>query len=244
MRYLMTFSYDGSKFYGYQKQPDKPSIQEDIEKQLTKINGNNFVSLSASGRTDNGVHAYNQKAHFDLKNEMDTNVLRNSLNKLTSNYIYIKDVKIVPDNFHARFNVVKKKYVYLINVGEYDPIKCDYVYQYNKELDISKMACAIKLFEGEHNFKSYTKSNPDIIDYNRTIFNTDIVLKNNIIEISFIGSGFMRYMVRNLVGSLIEVGNGRKNIDDIKNILESEDRTTAGITAPACGLYLEEVFYE
>lgn len=81
MRYLMTFSYDGSKFYGYQKQPDKPSVQENIELALTKINSNNFVSISASGRTDNGVHALNQKAHFDLDRDINVDILRNSLNK-------------------------------------------------------------------------------------------------------------------------------------------------------------------
>ena len=145
MRYLMTFSYDGSKFYGYQKQPDKPSVQENIELALTKINSNNFVSISASGRTDNGVHALNQKAHFDLDRDINVDILRNSLNKLTSKYIYIKDIKTVTDDFHARFNVIRKKYTYKINLGEYNPIESDYIYQYNKNIDIKKMNIAIAM---------------------------------------------------------------------------------------------------
>ena len=219
MRYLMTFSYDGSKFYGYQKQPDKPSVQENIELALTKINSNNFVSISASGRTDNGVHALNQKAHFDLDRDINIDILKNSLNKLTS------------------------KYIYKINLGEYNPIESDYVYQYNKNIDIKKMNIAIKKFEGKHNFKSFTKPNPEISDYEREIFETSIVLKDNILSISFIGSGFMRYMVRNIVGCLIEIGENKRNIDDIDRLFKCEDRKEAGIKAEACGLYLEDVFY-
>ena len=243
MRYLMTFSYDGSKFYGYQKQPDKPSVQENIELALTKINSNNFVSISASGRTDNGVHALNQKAHFDLDRDINIDILRNSLNKLTSKYIYIKDIKTVTDDFHARFNVIRKKYTYKINLGEYNPIESDYIYQYNKNIDIKKMNIAIKKLEGKHNFKSFTKPNPEISDYEREIFETSIVLKDNILSISFIGSGFMRYMVRNIVGCLIEIGENKRNIDDIDRLFKCEDRKEAGIKAEACGLYLEDVFY-
>ena len=243
MRYLMTFSYDGSKFYGYQKQPDKPSVQENIELALTTINSNNFVSISASGRTDNGVHALNQKAHFDLDRDINIDILRNSLNKLTSKYIYIKDIKTVTDDFHARFNVIRKKYTYKINLGEYNPIESDYIYQYNKNIDIKKMNIAIKKFEGKHNFKSFTKPNPEISDYEREIFETSIVLKDNILSISFIGSGFMRYMVRNIVGCLIEIGENKRNIDDIDRLFKCEDRKEAGIKAEACGLYLEDVFY-
>ena len=136
-----------------------------------------------------------------------------------------------------------KKYTYKINLGEYNPIESDYIYQYNKNIDIKKMNIAIKKFERKHNFKSFTKPNPEISDYEREIFETSIVLKDNILSISFIGSGFMRYMVRNIVGCLIEIGENKRNIDDIDRLFKCEDRKEAGIKAEACGLYLEDVFY-
>ena len=139
MRYFITFSYDGSKFKGYQKQPKGRTVQGEIEKVLKKINSNKDISISASGRTDAGVHAYNQKAHFDMDKTIDLDKLKNSLNGLLPKDIYVKNVEIVDDNFHARFNVKAKEYIYKINMGEYDPIKKDYVYQYNKKLDVVEM---------------------------------------------------------------------------------------------------------
>ena len=149
MRYFITFSYDGTAYKGYQKQPGEKTIQDEIEKILTKINGNKFVSVSATGRTDSGVHALNQKAHFDLEKDYNLEVLRNSLNKMLPDDIYIKKVEVVSESFHARFNVKSKEYIYRINVGEYNPIEKNYVYQYNKKLDIAEMERALKYLEGE-----------------------------------------------------------------------------------------------
>ncbi len=129
MRYLMTFSYDGTNFYGYQKQKNKRTVQDEIENVLSKINDKK-ISISASGRTDAGVHAINQKAHFDSSNEYDTDRLKHSMNKMLPDDIYIKNIKLVNDDFHARFNVTRKKYVYKINVGEYNPLDRNYIYQY------------------------------------------------------------------------------------------------------------------
>ena len=134
MRYLMTFSYDGTNYNGYQKQPNKNTIQDNIESNLSKI-FNTKITISASGRTDKGVHAINQKAHFDAK-EININKLKNSLNKLINDDIYIKDIKKVDDDFHARFNVLEKEYIYRINLGEYNPLDRNYIYQYNHELNI------------------------------------------------------------------------------------------------------------
>lgn len=244
MRYLMVFSYDGSKYYGYQKQPNKNSIQAEIERVLTLINSNNKVKISASGRTDSGVHALNQKAHFDLIKEIDSEKLRNSVNKMLPSSIYIKEIKETEEDFHARFNVFKKEYTYKINVGEYSPIDCNYIYQYNKPLDIKKMQEASKYLIGEHDFTSFTKGNEEKESFVRNIYSINIENINEIISITFCGSGFLRYMVRNMVGSLIEVGNGLRKPKDIQKILSAKDRTKAGITAPACGLYLSNVFYK
>lgn len=240
----MTVSYDGSKYHGYQKQPDMTSVQEKLEIILTAINSNNFVSISASGRTDSGVHALNQKIHFDLDKSLDVDKLKYSINKMLPSSIYVKNIDKVSDDFHARFNVKRKEYTYKINLGEYNPIECEYVYQYNNILDIEKMKEASKYFLGEHNFKSYTKGCEDKESYTRTIYDIKLEQNDDILSIVFVGSGFLRYMVRNMVGTLIEVGEKKMEPKFIQQIIEAEDRKESGICAPACGLYLSNVYYE
>lgn len=244
MRYLMTFSYDGTNYNGYQKQPDKCTIQDNIEKALTKINGNKNVIIHASGRTDAKVHALNQKAHFDLDMDIEPENLKKAINSLVGNDIYVKNIKKVEGDFHARFNVLKKEYVYKINLGEYNPIERNYVYQYNKPLNIEKIKVSSKFLIGEHNFKSFTKNNDLKNDYVRTIYDINIKLNNNILSLTFIGNGFLRYMVRNIVGTLIEIGEEKREIDSVKQILENENRIYAGKTASPVGLYLKDVKYE
>lgn len=242
MRYLITFSYDGSKYFGYQKQKGVNSVQEDLEKVLSLIN-NKPVSVCASGRTDAGVHANGQCAHFDIDINITPDKLKNALNGLLNGNIYVKSVVEVPDTFHARFDVKQKEYIYKINTGEYSPIYKDYIYQYCKPLDVDSMKTAIKSFEGEHNFKSFTKANVETNNFARTIYSTAVTKDNDIITIKFVGNGFMRYMVRNMVGFLIEIGEGKRNISDVNSVLLEEDRTKAGKTAPPEGLYLNKVTY-
>lgn len=244
MKYLITFSYDGSKYYGYQKQPSKKTIQKEIEDVLFQLNSNKEVIISASGRTDSGVHALNQKAHFVLDNNFEPEKLKYTMNKMLSSSIYIKKVENVNDDFHARFDVKRKKYTYKINIGEYNPLEYDYILQYNKPLNIEDMKKAIKFFEGKHNFKSFTKIDEEKESYEREIFETSVDIKENIISITFVGSGFMRYMVRNMVGLLVEIGSSKRNYDCVMDILKKEDRKESGITIAANGLYLEDVYYE
>ena len=242
----MTFTYDGSNFYGYQKQPNKRTVQTVLEDALKEINGGKIVSIVASGRTDAGVHALNQKAHFDLDIKITEDRLLKGINSLLPSDVYVKKVEIVADDFHARYNAIGKEYIYKINMGEYDPIERNYVYQYNKKLDIVAMERALKYLEGEHNFKSFTKANDEIVDYVRKISFTSIdrdYKDMNKLVITFVGTGFMRYMVRNMVGLLIEIGEGKRKAEDVIEILKHEDRTLAGKTAPPCGLYLRNVFY-
>ena len=246
MRYLITFAYDGSKYNGYQKQPNMNTVQDKLESVLMTINNNKTVFVSASGRTDAGVHALNQKAHFDLDISITCDGLVKGLNSLLPDDIYVKDAINVPDKFHARFDVNAKEYIYKINMGEYNPIEKDYVYQLNKKLDVVEIERALKYIEGTHDFKSFTCGDDKREDYTRTIIQANLIrdLKNvNMITLSFLGTGFMRYMVRNLVGILIEIGLGKYKSTDIIDILEAKDRRKAGICAKACGLYLKDVFY-
>lgn len=242
----MTFSYDGSKYSGYQKQPKKKTIQSELEKALKQINGGKDVSLVASGRTDAGVHAYNQRAHFDMDTNIPASKIKQGVNSLIPDDIYVKNIFEVEENFHARFNVKAKEYIYKINMGPYNPIEKDYIYQYNKKLDISEMERALKYLEGTHDFSSFVKIDEEKDNYVRTIVQTSLTreIKNvNQITISILGTGFMRYMVRNIVGMLIEIGEGKHKSEEIIQILKAKDRTKAGICAPACGLYLNDVYY-
>lgn len=243
MRYLITFSYDGSKYNGYQKQIDVKTVQGVFEQILKIINNNVEVSLVASGRTDRGVHALNQKAHCDLSVNIPTDKLKLALNSMLPSNIYVKSVVSVPDDFHARYNVKLKEYIYKINMGEYNPIERDYIFQYNKSLNVDLIKEAIKKFEGEHNFKSFTAADDVRDNYVRNIISTNVTVENNIVTLSFVGTGFLRYMVRNMVGLLIEISEGKKNVDDINKIFNAEDRREAGITAKPEGLYLKEVYY-
>ena len=240
MRYFMRFSYNGSKFNGFQKQVDKRTVQGDLESVLSKIFNEN-IRVVASGRTDAGVHAYNQCLHFDSSKEVDFDKLKFSLNSLLHN-IYVKELYSVPDDFHARYDCTKKEYIYKINVGEFDPIYEEYIYQYNKSLDIEKMKDACMYLIGEHDFRSFTS-----LDYEkncvRTIYSIDISIENDIIYIDFVGNGFLKYMVRNMVGLLIEVGSNNRNVEDVERVLDSMDRKEAGICAPSMGLYLANVYY-
>lgn len=246
MKYFITFSYDGSKYKGYQKQPRCKTIQGELEKVLKQINDDKEVSVSASGRTDAGVHALNQKAHFELEVKITCEKLRQALNSLLPKDIYVKNVENVSEDFHARFNVKAKEYIYKINMGEYNPIEKDYVYQYNKKLDLVEIERALKYFEGEHDFKSFSKADDQRDDYVRTIVQTNVIrdTKNvNYVVISFLGTGFLRYQVRNMVGLLIEIGEGKRKSEDVLDIIRAQDRRRAGIAAPPEGLYLKDVFY-
>ena len=246
MRYFMTFSYDGSDFRGYQKQSRARTVQGELEKALTKVNGENIVSIVASGRTDAGVHAMNQKAHFDLDKKIDCDKFLHSVNSILPEDIYIKSLEEVSENFHARFNAIGKEYIYQINMGEYNPLERKYVYQHNRKLDVVEMQRAMKYLEGTHNFRAFTKADEEKDNYVRTLSQTNVIrdLKDvSKITLVFIGTGFMRYMVRNMVGTLIEIGEGKRRSEEIIEILASEDRRRAGKTAEAQGLFLKNVFY-
>ncbi len=246
MRYLMTVSYDGTDFSGYQKQPKMRTVQMEIEKALKEINGGKKIDIYASGRTDARVHAIAQKIHFDMDKDIGVEKLKKALNSLLPNDIFIKKVESVSDNFHARFSAIGKEYVYLLNMGEYNPLERNYVYQYNEKLDVVEMERAMKYLEGTHNFKSFTKSDEDKDDYVRTVSQTNLIrdVKDvNKIILVFVGTGFLRYQVRNMVGTLILVGQGKIRSEEIINIIRKEDRRCAGKTAPSEGLYLKNVFY-
>ena len=240
MRYLMTISYDGSKYYGFQRLNEKPSIQAELENALSIINKEK-VEVKGSGRTDRGVHALAQKIHFDLKVNIPSNRLINAVNSLLSDYIRVLDCKIVNDDFHSRFNVKEKTYTYKINMGVYDVLKQDYVYNYCRLLDIKSMKKASHSLIGKHNYKVFVSGERD--NYNSEIYDIIFKRKDKYLYITFKGKSFYRYMVRNIVGALILVGSGKLCINEFKNMVDSEETKYTYITAPSNGLYLENVKY-
>ena len=246
MRYLITISYDGTNFSGYQKQPRERTVQGELEKVLKEINGDKKVDVHASGRTDAGVHALAQRVHFELEVNITPEKLSKGLNSLLPEDIFVRKVEEVSDDFHARFSAIGKEYIYKLNMGEYNPLERKYVYQHNKKLDVVEMQRAMKYLEGTHNFKSFTKTDEEKDDFVRTISQTNLIRDSkdvNKITFVFVGTGFLRYMVRNMVGTLIMVGQGKIKSEEIIEILKHEDRKAAGKTARPEGLYLKNVFY-
>jgi len=244
MRFLIKFSYDGTNYNGFQKQPGLNTIEEEIEKALTKINDNKKARIVATGRTDKKVHALCQYGHTDIDVNITEKKLKRALNSNLPNDIHVIDAKIVSNNFHARYNVKEKTYKYLINIGEYNPLERNYVFQYNHSLNIDAMKEAIKLFEGKHDFRSFVTDNQEKENCIRTITFTNVEIKKDKLTITFTGNGFLRYQVRNMVGILIKVGENKILPSSISEILEAKDRTKAGKTAPPEGLYLTNIKFK
>ena len=243
MRYLIKFSYDGTNYSGFQKQKGLNTIEEKVEEALTKINNGKKTTITATGRTDKGVHALCQYGHADIDVNINEKKLKRAMNSNLPEDIHVIETEEVDNNFHARYNVKEKEYKYYINIGEYNPIERNYVYQYNYNLNIDNMKKAIRFFEGEHDFRSFVTENKEKENCVRTITYTNIELKDNKIIITFRGNGFLRYQVRNMVVLLIKIGENKISPDSVDKIIESKDRTKASKTAPSEGLYLTKVIY-
>ena len=240
MRYLATVSYDGSKYNGFQRLNDLPSVQKEIEEALTIINKDKVI-IKGSGRTDKGVHAIGQTFHFDLDIDINPKRLVNAINSLINNYVRITDCILVKDDFHARFNVKRKIYKYYINLGNYDIFKNDYIYNYCHKLNINDMTKASKYLIGKHSYKAFVSGYRE--NYNSEIYNIKFIKNKDILEITFVGKSFYRYMVRNIVGALLLVGENKISILDFKSMIDSDIKKYTYITVPANGLYLERVEY-
>jgi tRNA pseudouridine38-40 synthase len=240
MKYLINLEYDGSKFHGYQTQKSKLTVEGEIEKNLSKIFNENINAL-ASSRTDKGVHALDQYCHFESNKFINPKKLKYSLNTMLNKSIYIKSIKKVKDEFNSRYNVSKKEYIYKINMGIYNPLEKDYILQYNKNISKDLLNTFINKMNGKHNFKSFT-SDQDKTNYIKEL-TIDYKISKKVLYLRFESKSFLRYMIRNIVGLLIEINNGKKKLEDIKIIFESENRTSLGKCAPPEGLYLNKVIF-
>lgn len=243
MRYLIKFSYDGTNFNGYQKQPFKRCIESELERALYNINNHTPTKSVGAGRTDSGVHAICQCAHFDIDVNITLYKLKCALNSLLPSDIHVFSTEIVDKDFHARYMVKEKTYKYVINCGEYNPLERNYVYQYCKKLDIDKMRIAIKDFIGVHDFKNFVSDEAVKDSYERKIFDAYIEIDGDKLNFFFRGTGFMKYQVRNMVGTLVKIGKGKLDTDAIKKIFASSDLKKQVMTIKPEGLYLVDIKY-
>ena len=241
MRYLISISYDGTLFYGFERQKNKRTIQGEIEKVLTLINKKK-VEIKGAGRTDRGVHAYDQKAHFDLDQNVPIERLLKAINSRLPSDIRINSIEVVDKEFHARFNCIRKTYKYYINTNEYDIMKNNYLYNYNKELNIENMIEASKFLLGPHDFEVFVSGPRE--NYDSIIESIYIKNNNGLLEFTFVGKSFYRYMVRNLMGALLLVGEGKCEPINVKEMLDKKQNIYHFKTVPACGLYLMKVEYK
>lgn len=240
-RILLKIAYDGTNFHGWQRQEGLRTVQGEIEKAILdafKIQAEVF----ASGRTDAGVHALGQMAHFDIEESCPTQKIKLVLNRILPPDIQILSAKKTDADFHARFDAKTKTYLYKICTGEKNCFLANRV-AFIKDLDIQKLEEIASLFIGEHNFKGFCSSQTSASNFVRKIYSIKITKKKKNIEIEITGNGFLMNMVRILVGSMVDYSLGKLGKDKILNSLEKGQRSTSGRTMPPQGLYLKKVQY-
>ncbi len=239
----LIIEYDGKSFNGWQKQPDRLNIQGEIEKAIGEITGEE-IDLTASGRTDAGVHSLGQTANFKTNSEIPIEKFAIAINSKLKKSIVIKSAEEVDERFHSRYSVKSKTYRYTINNSAMGTaLYRDMEYHFPLEVDIEKMKQAAKFFEGEHDFKAFKASGTSSKSSVRTIYKAEVIKNEDKIYIELTGNGFLYNMVRIISGTLLDVGIGKISPDEIPQIIESKDRKQAGKTLPAHGLCLIKVEY-
>ena len=243
MRILGVCSYKGTNYYGWQKQVGFISVQSVIEGALSQI-FDTQINITGSGRTDAGVHSFRQYFHFDIPKEKDLNQLVYAMNKMLPDDIKILSFIVVDDHFHARYDAKKKIYQYRIVLTAKDPFLYDKAWLYPMDFDYELFVKALKLFEGKHCFQDFTSKEEDENGFEREIYEVNPTKEDNAIAVTFIGNGFMRYQIRNMIGSAAMVASKKEDIAFIKKHLEATNREIVSYKAPACGLYLVDVLYK
>ncbi|AZV61777.1 tRNA pseudouridine(38-40) synthase TruA [Peribacillus frigoritolerans] len=244
-KYKCVIAYDGTDFAGYQVQPEKRTIQSEFEAVLAQMHKGTIIKVTASGRTDSGVHAKGQVLHFESPLTFPTENWIKAFSALLPTDIIVLEVDIVPDDFHARFHTTGKEYRYIVARSKLrDPFKRNYAYHYPYPLNVEAMREAISYLIGTHDFTSFCSAKTEVVDKVRTIKEMDFEEGDDFMVFRFVGEGFLYNMVRILVGTLLDVGSGKMSPHDMSGILDKKDRSFAGKTAPAQGLYLWKVFYK
>lgn len=241
-RIKVIFSYDGTNFQGYQRQHNYRTVQGEIEKVLSRV-FDEEIKFVASGRTDLKVHALYQIAHFDAKRNENLNRMCDVLNHLLPKDIHFKSMEYVDDNFHARISAIRKTYRYIINMGEENPFYQNYRYELHRTLDIDLIKECLNKFVGTKRFRNFTTKEEDYQDFVRTIYDLNLKEEGELVTFEITGSGFMKHMVRMIVGTLVDIGLHKipsSYIDEAFNTLKNP----VNHLVPGSGLYLVNVEYE
>ena len=239
----LTLQYDGTDYNGWQIQPNGRTIQGELTRALSLLD-QRHVTVYGAGRTDAGVHAEGQVANFRLERDFDLRELRDGLNGNLDRDLRIVEAEIVADSFHARASAKSKTYRYRIWTADVvSPFVRRYVHHFRGDLDVEEMSFAAAQLIGEHDFRAFTVTASDAEGSVRTVQRLDIVEEENALAIYVAANGFLRYMVRAIAGTLIDVGRRRLSVANISQALSTLDRNEAGPTAPACGLTLLRVDY-
>lgn len=246
VRYKATIAYDGSGFSGFQIQPNGRTVQEEIEKALKEINKGEFTRIHPSGRTDAGVHAANMVLHFDFPGKIHTDGLFRALNVLTPDDISFNALKRVDNDFHARYHALSKVYSYRVDNNPIrSPFTRNFVLHHPYSLNQKKAQEALNMIIGTHDYTSFCSTKTDKQNKIRTVYDARIDVDEKTNEWTFIfhGDGFLYNMIRIIVGTVLEIADGRREVMEMKEILEAKDRNIAGPTISANGLCLERVNY-
>ena len=244
MKYLLTISYDGRSYCGYQKQKNGVSVQEKLTDAASALFGEG-TKITGCSRTDSGVHAFRFKATLESENaRIKSEKLPSALNAHLPPDISVRDACEVESDFHPRYSVKEKEYRYIIcNATTRDPFSDGRAYFFPKELDEKIMNEAAQYLIGKHDFRAFMASGSKIEDTVREIYSCSVTRDGDNVTVSVRGNGFLYNMVRIIVGTLISVSEGKLSVDDIKTVIESKERKNAGPTAPPEGLYLYDVTY-
>ncbi|RMZ58013.1 tRNA pseudouridine(38-40) synthase TruA [Chryseobacterium nematophagum] len=242
MRYFIEFSYNGKNYFGYQIQPNAISVQEELEKGLSTILREE-IKTTGAGRTDTGVHAKKIFAHFDTEKILEEDLVR-KLNSFLPPDISIKRIFRVQDDFHARFDATYRTYEYYISL-EKNPFTQELAWQHwRKPLDIHKMNEACKILFEYEDFTSFAKLHTDNKTNICKMYKAEWVQNGSEIIFTVSANRFLRNMVRAIVGTMVEIGSGKIDPEDLRKVIENKNRNAAGTSAPAHGLYLVDVGYE
>lgn len=244
MRILLTVTYDGTDFCGYQIQPDKRTVEQTLEESLEKAVGSRVKTI-ASGRTDSGVHALSQKVHFDIDADIPPEKFAAAINAFLPKDVKILKSEKVADDFSARYSAKEKTYRYSVVLSKIDePLLLRYAVAVKFPVNVEKMKEAAKVIEGTHDFKAFCASGSSVKDTVRTVKSIKIVKKGRKIDFFVTGNGFLYNMVRIIAGTLISAGEGKTDVKDIESAFLTGNRDKLGKTMPSEGLCLFSVKYK
>ena len=240
-RFKIALQYDGAKYFGWQFQPSKRTVQNELEKVITRFSNDNKITVHGSGRTDTGVHALNQVAHFDLATELDTCTLTKAINSYLPEDIFITSLEVVPGEFHARYSASKRIYLYQCYTG--DNLLFRNQCWMTGPVDYNKLQSVAEVLIGEHDFLSFCKFRSDVKNTVCKIFESVWVKQDYMLNYNITGSRFLHHMIRYLTGTMIEISKGRYSLEDFVSLLKNPKKNVQIFKAPPQGLILKKIEY-